>query len=201
MRSNSSTTPTRILRFGLWSVGALGLLLVSLLCFDGGRACAAEKAQIRVRAGLDLFPSLLAADMGIEDKKGPDGTLLLILLYKDEKAYAQELAEHLGQVSQIRGIPIHIEVSDALSLSKFAKQAAGIFLTQPLGDNLREVIAYGREKQVVVFSPFEGDVERGVLGGIYISDRLLPYLNVAALQASHVQIKPFFLRVAMRYEN
>ncbi|MBI5552542.1 MAG: hypothetical protein HY911_13630 [Desulfobacterales bacterium] len=200
-RKNSPATQSNRASAGFIAACAV-VLLVFWLCLEGGSAWADEKAEIRIRAGLDLFPSLLAADMGIENKKSPDGSLLLILLYTDQQTHARQLAVHLEQVRQIRGIPLRIEVSDALSLGKFDQQVpAGIFLTQPLADHLQAVIDYGQAKRVVVFSPFEGDVERGVMGGIHISDRLLPYLNVAALQASNVRIKSFFLRVAMRYEN
>lgn len=178
------------------------LLILGLICHT---VSAVEKDEIRVRAALDLFPSILAADMGIEDKTGPDGSLLLVLLYTDNKEKASEMAEYLRKVDQIRGIPIRIEISDERFLyqkgDQFEKQTpAGIFLTQSLSNNIDSIITYGREKQIIVFSPFEGDVERGVLGGIHISERLLPYINMSTLQSSNIRIKSFFLRIARCHE-
>jgi hypothetical protein len=173
------------------------LLAISLLC---RQVAAAEMQEVRIRAGLDLFTSLLAADMNLEEKKGSDGALLLMLVYTDNRDEAEKLASRIEKVGSIRGMPIRATILYVNSLGRFFKQKpAGIFLTQPISDSLDDILAYGRENHIVVFSPFEGDVERGVAGGIYISDRLLPYLNIAALKSSDLHIKSFFLRVSKRY--
>ena len=170
------------------------LLLFATAVFGG------EREDVRIRAGLDLFPSLLAADMEIENKKSRDGTLLLVLIYTTDREKAEELAGYLKRVDRIRELPIRVEISDDPSLEGFKDRSpAGIFLTQPVGYALDEILKFARYKKIIVFSPFEGDVERGVPGGIHISDRLLPYLNVTALRSSDVQIKSFFLRVSMQY--
>lgn len=175
-------------------------LLLLAFCLFCREVAAAEMQAVRIRAGLDLFSSLLAADMNLKDKQGPDGALLLLLVYKDNRDNAKKLANQLEKVGSIRGMPILVAVSDDQFLGGLIEQKpAGIFLTQPLSGSLDAIMAYGRENHIIVFSPFEGDVERGVSGGIYISDRLLPYLNVAALKSSDVHIKSFFLRVSKRY--
>lgn len=55
---------------------------------------------------------------------------------------------------------------------------------------------YGIKHRIIIFSPFQGDVERGASGGILISDRILPYLNLETMHLSDIRIKPFFLRIA-----
>lgn len=171
-----------------------------ILCFGCNHSYAIESSEVRIRAGLDLFTSILAADMDIAEKKNSDGKLHLILIYTNRKHKAEEMAEYLGKVGQIRGIPIRIKISDSRSFTQSANYVpAGIFLTQPLNNELNAILKYGQKQHIIVFSPFEGDVERGVLGGIHISDRLLPYLNMPALQSSNIRIKSFFLRVSVRY--
>jgi hypothetical protein len=49
---------------------------------------------------------------------------------------------------------------------------------------------------VVLYSPFEGHVERGVPAGIAVEAKVQPYLNLSALQAAGIELKPFFLKVA-----
>ena len=34
-----------------------------------------------------------------------------------------------------------------------------------------------------------------------VSDRVMPYVNVDAISASGLRIKPFFLKIAERYER
>ena len=45
-----------------------------------------------------------------------------------------------------------------------------------------------------------GDVERGVLGGIKVESRVLPYVNAMAMKESKINLKPFFMKVAKTYE-
>jgi hypothetical protein len=171
---------------------------VMLLC---GKAYSVERDELRVRAGLDLFPSLVTADLDISKKKGSDGTLTLLLIYTDNRAQAVLMAQTLGELKTIRNIPIRVEVSNDLTMGAYAANPpAGIFLTQPLYERLSEIIKYAIDKGVILFSPFQGDVEKGVLGGLHISDRVLPFINKSTMNAAGINIKQFFMRVSVIYE-
>ena len=177
------------------------LLFLCLLAFFQGNLYAQEWEEPRIWAGLDLFPSLVAADQDIAEKHDSDGNLLLVLIYVDEKEAAEEMALYLAKIEHIRGIPIRMELTDDTSMKSYEDTAlAGIFLTQRLYGELEHVIGYGMEHHTIVLSPFEGDVERGVLGGIAISDRILPYVNIEAMKSWGIRIKGFFLRIAEQYE-
>ncbi|WP_459864673.1 hypothetical protein [Endothiovibrio diazotrophicus] len=174
------------------------LLLIAPL---SGNPVAGEQEERRIQVGVKLFPSLLAADRDIAGKRDGDGPLRLLLLYRDRREVAERAAERLREVEKVRGIPIAVEVVPLTGLAGRAKEPfAGMFITQRLGEHLDEVIAVGRERQVVLFSPFEQDVERGVLGGVLVSDRILPQVNVRAMQEAGIRLKSFFLRIADRYE-
>jgi hypothetical protein len=174
------------------------LVFFPWLCWHSAHSI--EREQIRISAGLDLFQSVLAADMDIKEKRGADGSLLLILIYQNDKKTAGNIAKKLMAVERIRGIPIRVELIVNSALNQYSNTPpAGIFIIQDIRDNLPAVIDFGINHHVVVFSPFEGDVEAGVLGGIHISDRLLPYINLGALKASGIRIKPFFLRISKHY--
>jgi hypothetical protein len=54
---------------------------------------------------------------------------------------------------------------------------------------------------VLLFSPFEGDVERGVATGFRVTDKVLPMVNTTSLKLSNIQLKAFFLRVAVKHEQ
>jgi hypothetical protein len=164
-----------------------------------GRVSASDAEAPRVWAGLDLFPSLLAADENIAEKQGPDGKLLLLLMVADEKKAAEEMALHIEKVGKIRRTPIRVEIAESLKDYE-NKTVAGIFLTQKMRSEFDSVLQYGKDRHVIVFSPFEGDVERGASGGIIISDRFVPYINLKTLNASKIDIRPLFRRIAERYE-
>jgi hypothetical protein len=193
-----------------WSAFPVGSVLLSLFLFlflpclansNTYSVHSEEREKWLMRAGLDLFPSLLAADTNITQKRGADGKLLLILAYVDDKQAATEMAHYLLTIQQIRNIPIRIELRPSASfVNNTDTLPAGIFLTQRLGSDLQAIINYGRKHHIIVFSPFEADVEHGVLGGIVVRERILPYINVKTMHSSDIEIKPFFLRIAKRYE-
>lgn len=171
------------------------------LIIHAGNLSAGEQEDWRIGAGLELFPSLLAADTDIAAKSGPDGKLLLVLVCPDRKDRAEEAALELGKIEKIREIPIRIELTPDPALKTYEhRRVAGIFLFSLLGDEFEALVRYGRAHQTLVFSPFEGDVERGASAGILISDRILPYINTESLRLSEIRIKPFFLRIAESYK-
>ncbi|WP_208599517.1 hypothetical protein [Desulfospira joergensenii] len=175
----------------------VGLLL--LLC---AHAWTLEIKDVRLNAGLDVFRSVLAADLDIRDKRGTDGALLLVLIYTNNKRLAETFARNLEEVRHIQKIPIRVELAVSNALIQYQNEPpAGIFLVQKIRDELNTVVNFGKKHHIIVFSPFKGDVEEGIVGGIHISDRLLPYINIEAMKASDIKIKPFFLRVSKHYDD
>ncbi len=158
-----------------------------------------ELEDHRVLLGLDGFPGLLAADLDITGKTD-HGRLILVLVYTDRKQKAEELAVYLKEIKTIRKIPVQIELTDDTSLKEYKNtRLAGIFLTQKLGSELESLIQYGRKNHVIVYSPFEEDVKKGVPGGISITSIILPYVNMDAMKSSGIRIKQFFLRIVKQY--
>ncbi len=178
------------------------LLLILMITMSAGYLHAGQFEERRVWLGLKLFPSFLAADMDITDKKGPDGALLLLLVYDNNPNLAADMVRRLNRIKTIRGAPIRVEAIDKKDFAAHGDApAAGVFLVQRMGDDLDRFIEFGKSRGVIVFSPFEADVERGVACGIVISHRIFPYINKDTMIASGIQFKKFFLRVADIYEN
>lgn len=181
-----------------------GIILINfiILLLSYSMAAAVDRDELRVKAGLDYFLSLLTADLDIADKKGDDGFLTLLLIYTDKKPETMEMAGILGSLKSIKGIPVRVEITDDLAMSSYRdKPPAGIFIAQPLGDKLSDVIYFAVNNGIVLFSPFQGDVEKGVLGGIHISDRVLPYINLSSMKSSGIHIKEFFIRISVTYDQ
>ncbi|MCZ4303220.1 YfiR/HmsC family protein [Zoogloeaceae bacterium G21618-S1] len=167
-----------------------------------GAIAADEQDARRVTVGLNLFPALLAADQNIADKGDGNGRLLLLLVHRDEVELVEQLAVALRDKGAIRGIALQVKSVRVDQLASYANaKVAGIFVAQRLGDDIDAVLAFSRRHQSLSFSPFPGDVERGVAAGISVSDRVLPYVNIDAVDAAGVRIKPFFLRIAERYDQ
>lgn len=181
-------------------VAALVALLVCVLGLGLASASARADSQDerRVRTGARVFRTLLLADMALERKTGADGRLD-VAVYADDRASLAEVAPLIAPApspgSSPRGPQFAIRHEQALSETTVPPVA--LFLATPLAaTELDRLVRWSIDHGVILYSPFEGDVERGVLAGVSIEAKVLPYLNQRTLDASGVEFKPFFMRVA-----
>jgi hypothetical protein len=177
-------------------LAALLLVLVvpSLLYSD-------EVNDRRAAAGIRLFRALLAADLDLP-KKTVANQLLVVFFYVDDKARAADLAQRFTTEDKIRGLSVVTEVTNDPNFAAYEKRVpAGIFIADaPAKQPLTAIIHWGITHRVIVYSPFEGHVEKGVLGGLSVEAQVRPYLNHATVEASQISLKSFFLEVAKVYQ-
>jgi hypothetical protein len=167
-------------------------------------AVSGDDATARVQAGVRLFRSLLAADMGLARRVDAEGRLVVLVFYASDAGRAEGVARQLmtpgeGQPAPtIRDLPLAFEITSDPAFSAYQEHApAAVFIAEPPSNEaLQRIVRYGIEHRVIVYSPFEGHVEKGVLGGISIEAKVQPYLNERTLAASGVELKPFFLKVS-----
>lgn len=177
----------------------LALCVASAVCALPHPLRADAQSDRRVELGLKLFRTLLQADLDLA-KKATDGKLLVVFVHIDDGKRAAELAKEFGK-KEILGLPLEVVTTSDGTLAAFEKRPpAGIFLTQaPDSKTLAAIVKAGIDRGVIVYSPFEGHVEKGVLGGISVEAQVRPYLNEATLNASRISLKGFFLSVAKVY--
>ena len=155
----------------------------------------------RAQAGARLFRSLLAADLDLTSKTVDDGKLLVVFFYTTDRRRAEELAASLrgpdGAAEKIRDLPLVIETTGDPTFAAYAnRKPAAIFLAQPPSSSVVDaIVRYGIANGLIVYSPFEGHVERGVLGGLSVEAQVRPYVNLSTLQASNISLKSFFMKV------
>ncbi len=176
------------------------LLLPLLLIVSHQTALADDAAQRRVLVGLKLFPAVLAASEAL----GPENTppnIKVFIVYQDDENRAEEFAEILQDIGEIKGTRLIVKSLPIALLPQYRGDPPfGLFIAQRNEDDVQMISDYGRQHNVITFSPFRGDVERGILAGIVISDRILPFINRQALNTLPVGLKMFFLKVAEVYE-
>jgi len=157
----------------------------------------------RLLIGIDLFPSFLASDKNIQHKVGDDHHLHIVIAYQYEEQIANDMAQRLESLKKIRGISIKVVIYSVQDFDKLEyiedQTIAGLFIAESMIP-LNQIIKLSIKKQFIVFSPFQGDVEKGVAGGIYITEKILPYINMKTLREANIKMKSFFLRVSKKYE-
>ena len=150
----------------------------------------------RVRMGARLFRGMLAADTGLEKHKDPQGRLP-VLLYADEPQLAREISALIAPPGagkdSLRGMPLLM----TSGMSEPPPGTAGIFLaTRPTDAEFQRLLDWSVGHGVILYSPFEGHVERGAAGGLALEEKVRLFINAATLKKSGVELKPLVLKVA-----
>ncbi len=74
---------------------------------------------------------------------------------------------------------------------------AAVFLATRLSSaEIDALVRWSIANHVIVYSPFEGDVERGIPAGLAVEAKVQPFLNLTTLEAAGIELKPFFVQVA-----
>ena len=181
---------------------AFGVAAAQVLFVQFGSCLSADEQEHRmISLGLKLFLPFLGADEDLAAKTAPDGNLPVVVVYMSDVRQATEMAQRLAQTETLKGIPLKI-ITQSLDdlLESPAPYPAGVFLAERFGFDLPNLAHWGIEHRVLTFSPFSGDVEGGILGGVLVTERILPYVNMQTLKRSGIHLKPFFLKIAARYE-
>lgn len=160
-----------------------------------------DTAEMRTQFGAKMFRALLNVDLDVEKKTVDKNQLLIVFVYTDDKSRAADVAQRFVDSKDggaIHGLPVITELSSDVSLAAYKSRVpAGIFLAQPPANTnaLKTLIRYGIEHHVILYSPFEGHVEQGVLGGLAIEAQVRPYVNLTTLAASGVNLKQLIFKV------
>ena len=176
--------------------------IVLVLSLVSASAFADEVHERRATAGLKLFRALLAADIKLPAKTVGPNQILIVFLYVNDRRHATNLANRFIQDAKerdnIRGLSIITEITNDPTLAAYGERVpAGVFIAEsPSRAALSSIIGVGIQRHLIVYSPFEGHVESGVLGGLSVEAQVRPFLNRQTLEASQIALKPFFLNVA-----
>lgn len=183
----------------------LSLLLVLILLSAPGKGVllADTFSDSRIHVGLKLFRTLVTADLGVAQKTNDAGELPVVLVYVNSDKEAHRFQQGLqSSFKTVKTIPVKVYVRTVSQLLQDdSKTPAAIFITQLLNQSeLDALVRLCIERHIILFSPFEGDVEKGVLGGLSVQATVRPLINMRTLKNSQLRIKPFYLKVARQYE-
>ncbi|MDT8382930.1 MAG: hypothetical protein RRB22_00785 [Gammaproteobacteria bacterium] len=180
---------------------AFALLVLQGLVL-GANLFADEAEQRRVEISMSIFPRIVAVDNDFRNKLMEGNRAQLMFVYDKDARYAQKLAEQIKNDSDnIGGMAVEtavVNVADELSATS---PPTAIFITEKLTDaKLQTVMEFANATQRLVFSPFLGDVERGVTVGISVTNRVKPFFNLPALRTSKVTINALLMKMSKRHE-
>lgn len=180
----------------------LAVLLFTLLiaCNWVAVAFADSFENRRIRTGARIFRSLLAADIDLAAKaKARAGLRIWVIGNGDAlQLDVHELiaSQTDAQRSAIQTLPVKITGYQQFDqISALAAPVAVFFASAPNEAEFKKWLDWSAKTRTILFSPFDGHVERGMTAGISIQAKVQPLLNQSQAQALDLKLKPFFLRV------
>lgn len=160
-----------------------------------------ELLSPRIQIGLNLIPAIIAADKNL-NSQSKNNPLKLQIVYIHNKQRALKSEKQLKSIGMIRGHKLKTEViSFKKLLEKKQKRNCVLILIEKMDLELNSLIQYSRNQKIILFSPFKGDVEKGVMSGFEVSNKVLPAINIKAARTSNIDLKAFFLRIAIKYDQ
>lgn len=196
----SATTPACVQarRLRQLTVFFLGVLLA---CNLVAVAFADSFEDRRIRTGARIFRSLLAADTDLAAKSKTRAGVTVWVIGKGD-ALQMDVHELIASQTDpkralIQNLPVKITAYAQFDQIPAASAPVAVFfVTPPKEAEFKQWLAWSAKHRTVLFSPFEGHVERGMTAGISIQAKVQPLLNQSKMQAVELKLKPFFLRVA-----
>lgn len=171
------------------------LLLLIWLC-PAWAASLWEEEQQRLRVGLHLFPAVLGAQEDLSAQRNAEGVLEIVVVHKTSEQAAKQAVRALKELGQVQEIALALTILPVEQLpATHDRSLAAIFIASSRLEPalLRRL---SEQHQVLVFSPFEGDVAAGAVAGLHVTDRILPAINLKQAQRAGLSFKPFFLGIA-----
>jgi hypothetical protein len=183
------------------------LVIFCALWLLGGAASADSFDDRRVRTGAKIFRSLLAADMALEQRAATAAgkAAVTVWVIGENPKVNTEIAALIAPVddpvrSKIRDVAVQVQNFANFARTKNAALPIAVYFASDLNaPEFSAWLAWSAAQKVLLFSPFEGHVERGMSAGLSVQAKVQPYLNSKALKAIDWQLKPFFLRVSKVY--
>jgi hypothetical protein len=160
--------------------------------------CAHEVEDNLVRISLNIFPKLVAVDLDMKQKLTPDGKVRFHVFYNKKQEIAGVAADHLAEdYPRIANFATQVTVGKTLP----DEVPTAILIVEHLEEGvLNQLIEYGISKHILVFSPYQEDVGRGVTASMYMAIRIHPYFNRDTLERSQIHMHKILIRSAKFYE-
>ena len=178
-------------------------LIIIFLCLFSTQIHADATENRRVMISASVFPKIIAVDEDLSAKLDSSGQVRLGLIYKNNKTTAEKIKKQmLRKIKNIANKNIVIDIINTSEFSmKLKDKLSGIFIVDHIANfDINTIKNYSNQNNIIFFSPYEGDVERGVMAGIFIGSKIRPYFNMKSLTLAKVKLKPAILKVSKIYE-
>jgi hypothetical protein len=188
----------QIFRMYFYTIMKIFLLLILMFLVVNSSILFAyddETAQYRILLGIKIFPTLVTGDLDLSTKLDNSKVILLVVSQENKETAIFIKDKLLEKIKLLAGYEVDVFIVQPDLLSKYPKKVAGIFIAEPLGDEVTKVIKFSENNNILVFSPFEEDLRLGVMTGISVAVQVKPAINMDRLKLSGVRMHEKYIKI------
>lgn len=175
-------------------------ILVFVLMMVATNLFAGEDDQYRLTIGTKIFPTIVLGNLDLASCSEAGKLLILVVYYQNKEIADQVVSDLHSKIPTLSNYSVVVAPQPVMSLDKVADKVAGIFIAEPLNNYADKVVAYTVRTKTFSFSPFETDVQKGVLAGIEVLVSVKPVLNMETMNESKFRISDIFLKISKKIQ-
>jgi len=185
----------------LCRISALLLLVILVLPMPLLRAAGLSDDLLRIHA--NLLPKTVLMDYNFEQKL--DGrTILIDIVYRqNNRYYARKLKQYILEkyANGIRDLPVDVQMIDYTDSAQLQKPASLYYFLSAAPEQIKQALNFVPANRLV-FAYDSKFLQYGAHIGLHIGRYIKPVLNVDALKADKITLRPALVKISdLYYQN
>ncbi len=158
-----------------------------------------EQSLLKIHA--TLVPKLLLMDYNFKEKT-INNTINIVIAYDEiDYKYVKKLRKDIEHKypNGLKSYKINIIPIKYSKLGKIDSNINLYYLFPSKKENIYKLIENANKKQALTFSYQNNDLSYGVMSSVYIGSKVKPLLNLIALKANDITLRPVLLKISKIY--
>ena len=176
------------------------LIFMLALLFSAQSALAVNLSDDLLRIHANLLPKTVLMDYKFEQKLSGKTIRIVLLCRTNNLFYARQLRKYLNEKYKngISGMPVDIQIFDYNNAEAFLFPATLYYFLPTSPQQMSEtLLQIPHERLIFVYDP--RDLKYGAHIGIHIGRQIKPIINVDALKADGITLRPAIVKISELY--
>jgi len=185
----------------LCRISALLLLVTLLLPTPLLRAAGLSDDLLRIHA--NLLPKTVLMDYNFEQKLDGRTILIDIVGRQNNRYYARKLKQYILEkyAHGIRDLPVDVQIIDYADSAQLQKPASLYYFLSAAPEQIQQALNFVPDNRLV-FAYDPQFLQYGAHIGLHIGRYIKPVINVDALKADNITLRPALVRISdLYYQN
>jgi hypothetical protein len=182
----------------LCRISTVLFLVILLLPTPWVRAAGLSDDLLRIHA--NLLPKTVLMDYNFKQKLVGKTILIDIVCRKSNRYYAQKLQLYIFEkyTNGIGDLPVDVQIIDYADSQQLQKPASLYYFLSAAPEQIQQALKYVPDNRLV-FTYDPQSLQYGAHIGLHIGRHIKPVINVDALKADNITLRPALVRISHLY--